>query len=38
MICRRFYVKTPVRFEICAREICEKVVYKHAKTVEYVKN
>ena len=25
-------------FEICAREICEKFVYKHAETIEYVKN
>ena len=25
-------------FEICAREICEKFVYKHSETIEYVKN
>ena len=25
-------------FEICAREICEKFVYKHSKAIEYVKN
>ena len=25
-------------FEICAREICEKIVYKHSETIEYVKN
>ena len=25
-------------FEICAREICEKFVYKHSKTIKYVKN
>ena len=24
--------------EICAHEICEKFVYKHSKTTEYVKN
>ena len=24
-------------FEICAREICEKFVYKHSQTIEYVK-
>ena len=24
--------------EICAREICEKFVYKHSETIEYVKN
>ena len=23
---------------ICAREICEKFVYKHLETIEYVKN
>ena len=25
-------------FELCAREICEKFVYKHSETIEYVKN
>ena len=25
-------------FEICAREICGKLVYKHSETIEYVKN
>ena len=25
-------------FETCAREIFEKFVYKHSKTIEYVKN
>ena len=25
-------------FEICAHEICEKFVYKHSETIEYVKN
>ena len=25
-------------FEICAREICEKFVYKYSETIEYVKN
>ena len=35
-ICRRFHIKT--RFEICARETCEKFVYKHLETIEYVKN
>ena len=25
-------------FEICALEIYEKFVYKHSKTIEYVKN
>ena len=23
-------------FEICAREICEKFVYKHSETIEYI--
>ena len=22
----------------CAREVCEKFVYKHSETIEYVKN
>ena len=25
-------------FEICARETCEKFVYKHSEAIEYVKN
>ena len=25
-------------FEICAREICEKFVYKHSEIIEYAKN
>ena len=25
-------------FEKCAREICEKFVYKHSEIIEYVKN
>ena len=25
-------------FEICAREIYEKFIYKHSETIEYVKN
>ena len=25
-------------FEVCAREICEKIVYKHSETIEYVQN
>ena len=25
-------------FEIWAREICQKFVYKHSETIEYVKN
>ena len=25
-------------FEICAQKICEKFVYKHSETIEYVKN
>ena len=27
-----------LRFEICAREICKKFLYKHSETTEYVKN
>ena len=25
-------------FEICTREICENIVYKHSEAIEYVKN
>ena len=25
-------------FEICAHEMCEKFVYRHSETIEYVKN
>ena len=38
IICQRFYVKTPLRFEICAREIRENFVYKHPEAIEYAKN
>ena len=31
-------IKRLLRFEICAREICEKFVNKHSETMEYVKN
>ena len=33
MLLKRF-----LNFEICAREICEKFVYKYSETIEYVKN
>ena len=33
-----FSLKRFLLFEICAREIFERFVYKHSKTVEYVKN
>ena len=33
-----FTLKHLLLFEICAREICEKFVYKHSETIEYVKN
>ena len=29
-------LKHLLRFEICAREICEKFVYKHLETIKYV--
>ena len=40
---RKYYVenftlKHLLLYEICAREICEKSVYKHTETIEYVKN
>ena len=31
-------LKHLLRFEICTREICEKFVYKHLETIEYIKN
>ena len=31
-------LKHLILFEICAREIFEKFVYKHSETIEYVKN
>ena len=31
-------LKQMLLFEICAHEICEKFVYKHLETIEYVKN
>ena len=33
-----FTLKRLLRFEICAREICENFVYKDSETIEYVKN
>ena len=29
---------SPLLFEIYPRELCEKFVYKHSETTEYVKN
>ena len=33
-----FALKYLLLFEISAREICEKFVYKHWETIKYVKN
>ena len=33
-----FTSKHPLLSEKCTSEICEKFVYKHSKTTEYVKN
>ena len=33
-----FTLKHLLLFEICALEICEKFVYKHSETIEYVKD
>ena len=33
-----FTFKQLLLFEICARKICEKFVYKYSETIEYVKN
>ena len=43
VICRRSHMKTPftfrdIRTDVYACEICEKFVYKHSETIEYVKN
>ena len=37
-ICISVPLKHFLLFEICAREICEKFVYEHSETIEYVKN
>ena len=33
-----FTLKQLLLSEICVHEICEKFVYKHSVTIEYVKN
>ena len=33
-----FTLKRLLLFEICAREMCVKFVYKHSETIAYVKN
>ena len=33
-----FKIEHLLPFEICAREICEKFVYKHSEAIKYVKN
>ena len=33
-----FILKHLLLFEICARKICEKFIFKHSETIEYVKN
>ena len=35
ILCWRFHINTP--FKICAREVCEKFVYKHSEIIGYVK-
>ena len=37
IICGRFHIEIAFTFELCAREICEKFVYKHSEIMEYVK-
>ena len=32
------HLKYLLLFEICAREICEKFIYKHSEIIEYAKN
>ena len=36
IICWIFYIKHLLLFEVSAREICEKFVYKYSETIEYV--
>ena len=33
-----FILKRLLIFDVCAREICEKFVYKYSETIEYVEN
>ena len=33
-----FTSKRFLLFKICVPKICEKIVYKHSETIEYVKN
>ena len=33
-----FTLKHLLLSEICTREVCEKFVYKHSETLEFVKN
>ena len=33
-----FTLKHVLIFDICAHEVCEKFIYKHSETIEYVKN
>ena len=33
-----FALKHLLLYELCVRQICKKFVYKHSKTIEYVKN
>ena len=33
-----FTLKHCLLFEMCAREICKKFIYKHSETIGYVNN
>ena len=33
-----FTLKHFLLLEICARELCEKLIYKHSEKIEYIKN
>ena len=35
---QRFHIKNLLLFEIWAREICKKFVYKHSEKMKYAKN
>ena len=38
IILEDFTLKRLLLFEILAREICEKLIYKYSETIEYVEN
>ena len=37
MICSRFYIKTPLRFEICAREIVKNLFTNFLRNLQIIR-